>query len=119
MVTIPSLSQTLAKIAMSAPNPTALLNPNHATFVVTDTAGCLYILDEVTGTVLYTFTSKLNCSQPWGGAACAVMVQPLAMPPPTITSVTSTPTLGTAPIVPVPVACGVQVAAPTTVSSGK
>jgi hypothetical protein len=116
MVTMPSSSPTLAHIAMRAPNPPALLHPNHATLVVTDTAGCLSILDEVTGTVRYTFTAKRNGSQPWGGAACAVMVQPLAMPPPTITSVTATPTLGTAPLVPVPVACGVQVAAPPTVS---
>src|SRR5215470_1380231 len=84
---------------------------------VPDTAGRLSILAEVTGTVLYTFTSTRNGSQPWGVGVWDVIVQPLAMQPPTITSVTATPTLGTAPIVRVPVACGVQVATPTTVSA--
>jgi hypothetical protein len=69
--------------------------------------GYVLYLNEVTGTMLYTFTSKRNCSPPWGVGVCAVMVQPLAMPPPTITSGTATPTLGTAPIVRVPVAVGV------------
>ena len=117
MITMPSSSHTLANIAMSASHPTDLLNPNHATLCVTDTAGRLSILDEVTGTVLYTFTAKRNGSQPWGVVVGAVILQPLAVPPPTITSVTATPTLGTAPIVRVPVACGVQVATPPQVSA--
>jgi hypothetical protein len=74
---------------------------------VPDTAGRLSILDEVTGAVLYTFTSTRDGNPPWGVGVCAVMVQPLAMQPPTITSVSATPTLGTAPIVRVPVAVGV------------
>ena len=80
MVTIPGSTKRLAKIAISAPNASDPLNPSRNTLYVTDRDGNkLYILDEVTGNVLYTLTSHLH--SPQGVAVCDVIVKPPQPPP--------------------------------------
>ena len=65
----------MGKIVISAPNPADPLNPNNNTIYVTDFVNSkLYILDEVTGNLLFSLPSNLNDSL--GVAACDVIVKP-------------------------------------------
>jgi hypothetical protein len=75
LVTVPGSSQEMGKIAISAPNPADPLNPNNNTIYVTDYGNNkLYILDEVTGNLLFSLPSNLNGSL--GVAVCDVIVKP-------------------------------------------
>ena len=75
LVTVPGSSQEMGKMVISAPNPADPLNPNNNTIYVTDYANSkLYILDEVTGNLLFSLPSNLNGSL--GVAACDVIVKP-------------------------------------------